>query len=321
MATKITFTDDVGVVATAQNTDASIRWHVYTRVVAGKTAIYVQRELSGVLQAEVKFIGDGSKPRITFDATLSPSKWILIYEFNEQSWLLLIDETTAPTLRPIQSETLLLHMRLGPGTPETPDVSTSQFSATGSVATVDAYSAPATQQAVGVGASPIAGKYSVRWIPRSLSANPDYNANIVGFNVWLRRADTGWTQKLNSDLVPFAGFTIHEFEVPAAGGTYMVTQVERKGNNSGETAESRLGAPRDEVRSDLPLLPTTIQSVMGRVIGEGDLGTANITADFNVIFIPAVIEDPPYPGGFPSHIGEGNLVRLTLTGFGSIVVG
>lgn len=343
MATKITFTDDVGLVSTASNTSGTYRWHVYERTVAGKTAIYVQREVSSVLDPEVKFVPDGGKPKISFDATLA--KWLLIYEFNEQSWMLLIDETTAPTERPIQQDTILIHMRTGHDDPKGIDVAAAVRDSTDSMPGTDAYSAPALQFAVGVAASPTEGLFRVRWLPKSDVTKSYFNENLVGFHVYLKRADNGQITRLNLTLIPFTGFDIYEYEVPEVGGTYMVTQVERKGRNTATTAESRLGNPKDEVRADRRLFPTTVRSFMGRAHGEGHTPLADITADFDVINYPTETDNLPHNRGegflstaeitddydnieypvqtdnLPHNRGEGFTSRILLTGFGPIVIG
>jgi len=343
MATKITFTDDVGLVSTASNPSGTYRWHVYERTIAGKTAIYVQREVSSVLDPEVKFVPDGGKPRISYDDTLA--KWILIYEFNEQSWMLLIDETTAPSERPIQQDTILIHMRTAPDYPDTLDVASAVRESTDSVPSVDAYSSPAQLFSVGVAASPTEGRFRVRWLPKRDESNPPFNENLIGFNVYMKRADTGQIVKLNPSLIPFVDYNIHEYEVPEVGGVYMVTEVERKGRNTTSTAESRLGHPKDEVRADRQLLPTTIRSFMGRAHGEGASPTVAITADYDIINYPTETDNLPHNRGegftssaaitddfdviafpietdnLPHNRGEGFTSRILLTGYGPIVIG
>lgn len=323
MATKITFTDDVGRVSTAQNVAGTIRWHVYDRTVGGVPGIYVQRELADVLQPEQQILVQGDRPEVFFDVGLA--QFILLYRKDERMFMLRYLEAEVPVLESAQLAVVVqppipagvtftpvdLHSP-GPADSAQPDsVAQRQFGLTESAPSVDAYNGPPPPLAIGVGAAPTAGFFRIRWRAR-LSTNADGNATwfydpvrhyIAGFHVYLRRQDSGALERLTLSMVPFVGLdpVVYELEVPAVAGTYFVTQVNRQGPYSTNLVEGRIHSPRDVVRSDGTLLPDVVRSFMDSKVGES---IQSQDLRFVVVSTGAVVITPPSET-FPSHLGEG----------------
>lgn len=352
-ASQITFTNDVGKIATASNTNGSIRWHVYERDLGGGvTSIYVQRELSGVLQPEVRFVRDGRRPAVFFD-TVS-AQWILLYEFNESVWMIRADETTAPILQISQLGTFITHMR-SKSSDDSNDQSVAErlLSMVDSLGTTDCHFGPASMQAVAVCASPTIGTFEVRWLPQFILDSTDaqgFNKRIVGFNVYLRDDRDGAVTRVNPGMIPFLGDNrLHSYATPGRAGTWMVTQIEQWG--LGRLVEGRLGYPKDRVPGTGTTLPVIIEAIMDRKCGHGNEGS-DIVFTF-VSFAPLTInvavdtfpghtlgESPPFvepvvttvfseffaaneSDTFPGHARGDTIVpiRITQTGFDVIVVG
>lgn len=356
MGTKITFTNDTGRVSTAQNADGSIRWHCYERTIAGKTAVYVQRELGGVLQPEVKLIQEGDRPEVFFEPVLF--QWIFLYRLNERIWMLRYLEAEVPVPQPSQSDTIVDQFQVGPTEdPETSSVAGRQVVMIDSVPSIDAYSGPPAPNAVGVGAASVPGMLSIRWRARPTSladgnSTFDYDPTktyIIGWNVYRRRADDGAVEKLNLSIVPFEGFDpkIYELIVPAVAGSYFVTQINYQGPYSSNLVEGRLKSPRDTIQTDGNSLPQIVRSFMDAKIGEGfppdairfvvvsfapvniivpqDSFPSHLGEGFNVPVLVTFQYTVLFVGDlldtFPSHLGEGFVSRLTETGQGSVIIG
>jgi len=263
MATQITFTDDVGRIATASNVDGSIRWHMYERPFGTGTAIFVQREVSGVLDPEVRFLNEGERPSIFFDPV--SSQWVFTYTLNENVFVVFIDEFTPPATQPAQVNTLINNLRVSgpvPGDDRTAGEEEAQtvlgLSPGASIVKVPKLDSVAIAASGNPGVT-----LTVRWkAQQSLLTN--FNVDAAGFNIYLKGAG-GSIVRVNGSLVPFEGFDpkIYEFEVPAVQGTYFVTQVNVNGD------EGRLIGPRDVALSDGTEAADVILSVMGRKLGEG----------------------------------------------------
>lgn len=356
MGQKITFTDDVGFISTAENVSGSIRWHCYDRLVAGKWSVYVRREVGGSLLAEVKLLDEGQKPEIFFD--VGSLQWVLLYRLHEKFWMLRYLESEVPIVQSPQTDTLIDQFQTGlTDNGELESIAGRQSVLVFTAPSVDAYNGPPPPLAVGVGASPTPGFFRVRWRAR-LSTTTDGNAQfdydperhyIVGFHVYRRRGDSGALERLTGSLVPFVGLdpVIYELEVPAVAGTYYVTQVNHQGPRSTNLIEGRVHAPSDQVRSNGTAIPDLVRSFMDQKIGEGTQGPdlRFVVVSFAPInIIPAGDTFPSHLGEgfqgrtnvdfdydvinievisdtFPSHLGEGFVSRLSQTGFDTVVVG
>jgi len=295
VATQITFTNDVGEVSTASNLDGTIRWHVYERTVNGLRSVYLQRELAGVLQPEVKLIIEGDTPEVYFAEDLGGAgvhQWVIFYHFHEQLWMLRYTENEAPVTIAIQTLDLFHNaLRTLPSAevPRTdaPTIADRQAEFFGAIAPQDVYNGPLPPSSVAVAASPNPGMFRVRWRARAstqTSGNADFFSDpmkhfIAGFNVYRRNPDAS-IQKLNGVLVPFAGLdpTLYEFETPAAPGTYFVSQVNFRGPLMTDLVEGRVGV-RDLIRTDGDDMPDVIRSVVGAGPGEGKR-----REDFEILF-------------------------------------
>lgn len=262
MATQITFTDDVGRIATASNVDGSIRWHVYERPFGSGTSIFVQRETPpGNLEPEVRLLNEGERPEIFFDPVAG--QWVFTYVLNENVFVIYIDEFTAPATQPPQTNTTISHYRQAVSTSD--DRTLQQASSQTFVGLApggDIILVPTVDTvAVAAGGNPGA-TLTIRW-RATPSIQGNLNVRVAGFNVY-RRGAAGATPKINSSLIPFEGFDpkIYEFDVPAEVGRYYVTQVNDDGS------EGRLIPPTDTALSDGTEAADVILSVMDRKIGE-----------------------------------------------------
>lgn len=328
MATQITFTNDVGEVTTASTPDGTIRWHVYERTVNGLRAVYVQRELAGVLQAEVKLIVEGDTPEVYFAEDLGGPgvhQWVLLYQFHEQLWMLRYNENEVPVTLAPQTTNLFVNTRRGA---VNDSVSTDAHSiaqqgqpapAFERISAIQAFNTPLAPLAVGVGASATPGMFRVRWRARTsnpTSGNAEFFGDpqrhfIAGFNVYRRNTDAS-VQKLNGPLIPFQGLDpkIYEFETPGLPGVYYVTQVNFQGPNSEALVEGRVGA-RDLIRTDGDDLPDLVRSSQGKGPGEGkpQEDARLVITNLAPIFLGAIL-DP-----FNSHGPAEGFVMKSAIGF------
>jgi len=356
MAQRITLTGDVTAIATASNTDGSIRLHLYTRVVAGKPAVYVQREVGGALTAEVLLMQEGTIKSAAYNVTRA--QFDFVYELNESLYLVRIDEATVPTTQTAQTDTFQAEVSLFPGGAAPPDNRT--VAALSAVRLWKTHSpqvyAGSDPEGVTVTASQTAGTFKVRWNPDSSTAAK----HIAGFNVYVFGP---WRRliKLNGALIPFVA-TIptrqFELEVPALAGRYLVTQVDCDGDETGlvqagvtfgpaapGSTEGRLKAsaevlgngrslafaasdielspggqdhraPEFSGTSFVPVLLGTLDDLLELSPGGADLSVPTFET---VDFAPAsIVANTDNLGLSPG--GEGFLQAFTLTGFGTIIV-
>lgn len=271
MATQITFTDDVGRISTASNSDGSIRWHVYERPFGNGVSIFVQREVNTVLEAEVRFLNEGDRPEIFFDPVTS--KFLFFYRLNENVFKIEIDEGDAPATQAPQTGTTIDHFRgMGAFSEETRTIEEIVSESQVGLGPIDAESGPSGMDSVSVVASEDPGNtLRVRWRaknPGTTSQNPF----VAGFNVYAQLFDSNRAlTKLNGSLIPFEGFDpkLYEFEVPAKGGRYFVTQVNRRGDANPTLVEGRIRSPFGEALSDGVTLPEGNDSIMNARPGDG----------------------------------------------------
>lgn len=266
MATQITFTDDVGRISTASNADGSIRWHVYERPFGNGISIFVQREVNTVLEAEVRLLAEGDRPEIFFDPVTS--KFLFFYRLNENVFKIEIDEGDPPATQAPQVGTTIDHFRgMGGFSEETRTIREILPENQIGLGPIDADNGPTRMDAVAVVASQNLGKIKVRWRAK----NPDSEGQTVaGFNVYGQLFDAGRALlKLNGSLIPFEGFDpkLYEFEVPARGGRYFVTQVNRKGADP-TFVEGRIKPPFGDTLTNGVTLPEANTSIMNARQGE-----------------------------------------------------
>lgn len=358
MTTKITFTDDVGRISTASNLSGAIRWHVYERTIAGLTSIYVQRELSNVLQPEVKLLQSGTEPEVYFARDLAGAglhQWVILYTLNENTWMLRVDEVTAPATQATQpaTDTLVSGLAYNLGSDTSPfTVGQNIRESFGFVPSSHVYNGPPDIQSIGVAGSDTPGEFSVRWRAKA-STLSDGNATwnytpeqfyIAGFHVYFRDYITGQLTRLTASMIPFEGFDpkVYEYNVPAAAGTYQIVQVNYNGPSSTSTIEGHLGAPKDVLTGNGTTLPV-LMDFMDRKVGNSTGFSFNV-----VTFAPLVVVAVDT---FPSHVGssfdyrdsvidygiafvanisdtfnshgpsDGFFARITQTGFGGVVIG
>lgn len=315
MAFQITLTGDVGRIAAAANEDSSIKWYCYERPYGGGTSIYVQREIDGILQAEVRFLAEGENPEIFFDPVTD--QWIFTYVLNENLWMIAIDENDSPITQSAQAGTVIDHYRLGSSTTETRDTRTIAVQKSISIGPVDIDDSPRAVEGMGVVASSSPGTlYNVRWI---CAQNTVSNQNLypAGFNIYVRTHDDRELVRLNSELIPFVDYsTIYETEVRAIAGTYYVTQVSYKGDASTQLQEARIKEPSDEVFSTGTELPTLSTSVFERLFGQGRRAE-DITLTFVETLPVSVIRGDVYQ---QTAFGEGNIASASLLTYGIVQV-
>lgn len=318
-AARITFTNDCGRISSASNTDASIQWHCYERTVSGSTGIYVQRQVAGVLQAEVHYILVGERPSIVFDPSLGAAgKWILLYTLNERLWMITADVNDAPSPQPLQTTSIYVDRYAGSLADDGQSISIAAREAEqiAQAPTVDANNAPIPPLSVGIGSAATLGNFSIRWraATSSLTAgnaayddfySPFLNM-ILGFNVYCRLASTGATVKLNGSLIPFVGLdpTVYEYSTPGVAGTYFVTQVNSTGPNSAGQIEGLLRGPKVEITTDGLHLPAVCDARFGSHLGDGQ-GSAIFYVSFAPTYLPAQNDT------FGSHLGDGEGTSIT----------
>jgi hypothetical protein len=321
MATQITFSNDVGRVSTASNPDGSIRWHVYSRLISGRSRIFVRREVGGVVDAEpgIQLVFEGEDPEVYFEPDLGASgQFCVFYRLNDNYWWVRTDEPDVPTPQPAQTDTVTDHnivrgvsdperLSVGDNSPGLRSIGTDRH-----VQAVRMDNNPPRSEAAVVG--PVVGPpgsqtFRIRWrpVPTSISSQ---NINIVGFNVYLRRRGTGALKKVNGPLVPFDGYDpkIYEVDVPNEPGDYFVTQVNRAGDGTSNLVESLVRRPRAVAETGGDRLPLVLDGFDVRGVGDG-FGAAG--PQFVVVETAPVQALPP---------GETFIVRGVGEGFESDVV-
>lgn len=342
MPTQITFTDDVGRISTASNADGTIRWHVYERPFGAGTSIYIQREVNGVQEAEVRLLNEGQRPEVFFDT--DSSQWLLFYVLNENAFLITADENDTPVTQPPQTGTTLDQFRPGASAPRSAQTLAEQNNNEFSVGlSLGIYDGPPTINNVDVGQSSNPGaELVVRWSPPSFQ-----NLNVVGFVVFRRDFTGGLVNVTPGGREPFQGFDfLYEVVVPAASGTYYVAQINTRGDATDAEVIGDIVPPGSQILGDgtnnndfidrlevrggdgrgpqdlnfaiIGAAPVTvIQTDTGRfAAGEGFLsGLVNIDADFEPI-IGAIENDAGRLA-----VGEGFFAALDISGFGGVIVG
>jgi hypothetical protein len=335
MAVQLTASDDVRAVSVAANTDASIRWHVYERLISGSPAVYLQRELNEVLQAEQQLVPEGANPRVLFNTT--SSEWILFYTLQESVFMLRYGETEIPIIiAPQVADTSISHYRLGPS--DSGDSRTMGTRATEMViglASRDSANGPIRPDSVAVGGADTPGNIVVRWLPNSTQLT-----NIAGYYVYRCSALTGGVERI-STLQAYNGPGVHEFETTFQQGTYYVTQVNYKGEATA-TIEGRILPPGDELLSTLTITEAFMDAKLGagqalvtEVIDRAPLVVPVPTDNFPSVqvadgyhftysnpqvTVPLAISVPT--DSYPSVMtGSGVTMAVTKTGTGTIVIG
>jgi hypothetical protein len=345
MATQITFTDDVGRIATASNADGSIRWHVYERPFGQGTSVFVQREVNGSLQAEVRLLSEGERPEVFFDE--ANSRWLIFYVLNESAFLITADENDAPATQPPQTGTTRDALRPGPGIGNPNDFATREFDSIPFGAERIAYNGPPDIRQFGVGAGPGAPgtNFAVVFQPEA-SPTTNRNLNIAGFRV-LRQDFSGRVEDVTpGGFIPFVGFRTYEAVVPAVPGRYVVVQDNFRGDATSQLVRGRPIPPTDEAFSDGLTADFALSRTLPRLgLGlqdNGDLGfifvdaspvviirgdafpTRNGTSD-NISEIQFVQFTPVAPiirnDTLLTRVGEGFQVLLTQTGQGGVIIG
>jgi hypothetical protein len=253
VATQITFSDDVLNVSTASNTDASIRWHVYERVVNApirKRAIFVRRWTSGGgLEAEQQILDEGSLPKIVFDDVAN--KWVILYTLYENVFVVTFTEAEVPALQPPQvGDNVTDHERTSAivddgdiGGRRTMAERIASFGRLG-IRKVDAYNGPTFPGSVGVVASATPGTLAVRWTLSSSTFGSTPAVDLIaGFEVYREL-------ELISGLIPFSGSfsTVYNFDITAVSGNYYVRVLFYKGPSSTLLTDNRIPKPGDFLR-------------------------------------------------------------------------
>lgn len=335
MAMQLTTSDDVTTVSVAANTDASIRWYVYERVVSGSPAVYLQRELSGVLQTEQQLVPEGANPRVFFSA--HSLEWVLFYTLQESVFMLRYGETEVPVIiAPQVADTSISHYRLAPSdSRDTRDMGQRATEVVIGLASRDGTNGPVKPDSVAIGGADTPGNVVVRWLPNSTQLT-----NIAGYYVYRRSATTGGVARI-SPLQAYNGPGVHEFEVAFERGTYYVTQVNYRGDTT-TTVEGRILPPGDELLRDL----TVTEAFMDAKLGAGQALVTEVV-DRAPLVIPVPTDNFPSvqtaPGyyftysnpqvtvplsisvptdAYPSVMtGSGATMTVTKTGTGTIVIG
>lgn len=343
---QITFSDDVGRVSAATNLDASIRWYCYERPAGTGTSIFVQRESNGILEAEVQFLAEGDRPEIFFDPVTS--QWIFTYRLNENLWMITIDEPDVPVLQIAQTGTIINHHRPGMSDHATRTVKQTINERVISLSHTDVDNTPSAVVAVGVGGRD--STYIVQWRAEP-SITTDLNLNIAGFNIHVKRHGDGAVVQVNTELIPFKGFDPYEYsvEVPIVPGTYYVTQVSYRGDASSNLIQSRIKAPLNEIFDysffSAPLKLTSGEArspedlnfiiVETRPVvikredvfdigynGDGLIASSSMPYRYDIIQVVSSSGVQPLDDIYSlEHNGDGIAVRISGSGFGTIIVG
>ena len=285
MSTPITSTGDVGRISIATNNSASITWYCYERPYANGTSVFVQREVNGVFEAEVRFLAEGTRPEIFFDPI--DNEWVFCYVLNEKLWMITIGETDVPITQAAQTGTIIDHFRMATfNNPESQVIRQIASAVTIGIGHIDINDSKAVN-AISVGASADPAMWSVRWRAQP-SVDSNLNLNIAGFYVYVRRHLDGAVIRANENLVQFHGFDpiVYAVDVDPVMGQYFVVQVNYKGDASDQLVEGRIkSSPSDTISG---IVGNT--SLMGLKFGE-----ASRTDDLDFTFVdtlPASVLPP-----------------------------
>lgn len=348
MTTQITFSDDVGRIATASNSDGSIRWHAYERPFGAGTSIFIQRELNGVLEPEVRFLNEGERPEIFFDS--AGNRWLIFYVLNENSFLITADETDIPVTQPPQvGSTATDQFRPGASDPNGQTFGDRNFNRYPIGLAIGSYNGPPDVELFGVGQSTNPGvQYAVRWrAAESTLANR--NLYPAGFRI-LRQLFTGQiTDVTPGGFVAFSGFVNYEVFVDAVPGRYFVAQDNFRGDATTDIERGRVIPPGDSLVSDGQTLNLAMERLEIRTGASFELGS-----DLGITFIDrspvTIVEVDPFTvrvgeglttdqdrelrfvtfaaaaqttenDTFEVRVGEGFAVPLEQTGFGGVIIG
>lgn len=328
MATRITFSADVGRISTASNVDGSIRWHVYERPFGNGTTIFIQREVNGTLEPEVRLLAEGTKPEVYFD--VNTSKWLLFYVLNENAFLITADETDAIATQPGQVDTTQDTIAPGFSQPLNLDLVARQlYDALPGIGTI--YNGPPALETVRVGAGSSDSTLAIRWVPKSTD-----NELTAGFFIYRQTPATKGFARVGT-FEPFASATFaYEQIVPKEAGTYFVVQVNYRGNVSSSLVVDRIQPPSDTVDDNVALDRFNVR------FGDGQLGEFVFVDRTPVVIVRGDTIRPRFGEGFDSsfsvstflpvqvgdevdnikaRFGDGFAVSLEQTGFGGVVIG
>lgn len=328
MATRITFSADVGQIATASNTDGSIRWHVYERPFGNGTTIFVQREVNGSLEAEVRLLAEGTKPEVYFDANLS--KWLLFYVLNESAFLITADENDPIATQPPQVDTTQDTLATNFTQPLNLNMVARQlYDALPGFGTI--YNGPPAVASMRVGAGTNPSTIAVRWLPKTSD-----NLLVAGFLVYFLDPATRRYSRIGT-FEPYNPLALdYEQIVPRASGMYFVVQVNYKGNASTQLIVGRIQRPNDTIDDNTPL------DRFNPRFGDGQLGEFIFVDRTPVLVIRGDSFSPRFGDGasntfalatflpiqvadeldvFKPRFGDGFTASLSQTGFGGVIIG
>ena len=328
MATRITFSADVGQISTASNTDGSIRWHAYTRPFGNGRTIFVQREVNGTLEAEVRLLAEGSKPEVYFDANLS--KWLLFYVLNENAFLITADENDPIATQPSQTDTTQDTFATNLSRPTNLNQVAQQLYDTqpgiGSI-----YTGPPAVAQLQIGAGTSDSTLGVRWVPKQTE-----NELVAGFLVFLLDPATKKYNQVGTFEPYSASATFYEQVVPKVAGTYFVVQVNYQGNVSQQLSVGRIQQPSDNVDDNsaldrfnprigdgllgdfvfvdrTPVLVIRSDTFKPRIGGNGEVSLSFVTYEPIQAADEADTIKPRY--------GDGFTASLEQTGSGGVIIG
>lgn len=285
MATPLTSTGDVGRISVATNNSATITWYCYERPHNTGTSIFVQREVNGSFEPEVRLLAEGGRPEIFFDPI--DNIWIFTYVLNEKLWMITIGENDAPATQAGQTGTVIDHYRsVVFDQPETQVVRQVAGAVTIGLGHIDADDSKSVNS-MAVGASTDPTKWSVRWRAEP-TAITNENLNIAGFYVYVRRIGDGAVVRASEQMTPFHGFdpVVYSVDVDPVEGRYFVVQVNYKGDASDQLYEGRIRTTPSD----------TIQGIVGNTSRTKlSYGEASRTQDLDFTFVdtsPASILPP-----------------------------
>lgn len=299
MPTQITFTDDVGRIATASNVDGSIRWHVYERPFGQGTSLYIQREVFGVLEAEVRLLSEGERPEVYYDAV--NARWMLFYVLNESAFLVTADETDVPTTQPPQAGTTQDAIRSGPGVGNPNSFAQREFDSVPFGVERVAYNGPPDISQFGVGGGPGApGTNFVVVFQPAQNVESNRNLNVAGFRI-LRQDFAGRVTDVTPgpDLIPFDGYRVYEVSVPAVPGRYTVVQDNFRGDASRQIVRGRPVPPTDIALSD----GRSADFALSRLAARVGLGVQR-SNDFEFSFVDSAPVSVVYIDNFVARVGS-----------------
>lgn len=341
----ITFTADVGRISTASNVDGSIRWHIYERPFGNGTSIFVRREVSGVLEAEVRLFNEGERPEIFFNP--ATSQWLIFYTLNENAFLVTADENDTPTTQPPQIGTTRDQLRPGGSAPRSEQTLAQQNDNEFLIGlSLGVYDGPrrVVEFAIGASKTPLTSLI-VRWraVPTTAA---NQNLNVAGFRVFRQAFTGGITDITPGGLTAVQPFSDdYEVEVPLNNGVYYVTQVNFRGDATTALVESRLRPPGSRLlssgRADGDVLdrfeirggsPRESQDLNLAIIGAAPVqilrddvfriagGESFRTLEIPVVDFQELVVATP-TDGLAVRGGDGFNALLTIVGQGSVIVG